>query len=709
MKDATLNFLKEEHIDQEKHINQTEVQFHELFDIAEIQKTQDLFAKVNGVASIITDPSGHPITKLSNFCRFCKIVRQTEIGCSNCHRSDAMIGQYHPSGPIIQKCLSGGLWDAGVSITVGEKHIANWLIGQVRNSEQNEADMRAYARKIGADEAEFMEAFFDVPEMTLERFKEIADMLFLIVDKISSLKSQNLRQSALLLERKKNRARLELLSKAVEHAAEAVVVTDKDGNIEYANPIFEKITGYTLAEVKGKNPRILKSGKHDESFYKILWETISNGKVWQGTFINRKKDGTLFHEEGSIAPVKDSNGEISHFVAVKRDITEMLNIELRLNQAYKMEAIGTLAGGIAHDFNNILFPILGYAEMVKQMPDDGELVKMAIDQIYHSGMRAKELVNQILTFSRQDEQVVAPLNLKPLIKESVKFLRSSIPASVDVQLTIDPEYSMKINADATQMHQVIMNLVTNAFQAIPNKVGKIEISLDSFAVEESHSKYLKLPEGHYARLTVSDTGIGIPRENINRIFEPYYTTKAKGEGTGLGLAVVHGIVKKCQGNVFIYSDEGRGSRFTVYLPAVENCGDKRASGDKSETIPRGKGETILLVDDEKEVLQMEKMMLERLGYNVITLFDSIKALSIIEKDLHRFDLVITDMTMPQVTGIDIARKVKSIESTFPVIICTGLVDDVDIALSHEMSIGAILSKPIQLAELARTIRRVLDG
>jgi PAS domain S-box-containing protein len=365
--------------------------------------------------------------------------------------------------------------------------------------------------------------------------------------------------------------RQKLLATAIEKIDESVIITDSLGNIEYVNSAFEEVSGYTSEEVLGKKPGLMKNDVHNDAHYQLMWQTISNGDVWRGQFVNTKKDGTLYQEDVTVTPVMDSRGRVQHYVAVNRDITKQVAIENHLRQSQKMQAIGTLAGGIAHDFNNILTPIMGFAEMSLLRAGDDKLLRANMLEIVSAADRAGKLIDQILSFSKQAEKKIASLPVKTIVEEVLNLLRASLSASIEIFQDLDS--NAKIRVDPTQLHQVIMNLCTNAYQAIGNRDGGIiRISLRSVTigkrqgVEMGHINF-----GKYARIRVEDNGRGIPKEFINRIFDPYFTTRNVNEGNGLGLSVVHGIVNEYGGAVLVDSEPGRGSCFDVYLPEIDKA------------------------------------------------------------------------------------------------------------------------------------------
>jgi PAS domain S-box-containing protein len=492
---------------------------------------------------------------------------------------------------------------------------------------------------------------------------------------------------------------------AVEQASEMVAVTGSDGNIEYVNPAFESITGYTKKELIGNNPRILKSGRQDKQFYQELWQTITSGEPWHGFFINRRKDGNLYREEAVIKPIKDDDGTIQYFVTVKRDITQENRLQRQLIQSQKMEAIGTLAGGIAHDFNNILSAILGFAELALFELTEGSRSFDDVSEIVKAGNRAKDLVRQILTFSRKTEQEFKPINIVPLISEALKFLRATLPSTIEIQKQIDAD-RVDVLCNSTMVQQILMNLCTNAAHAMKDTGGILTVRLLEVEVQEGGINNLPdLPSGPYMHLTISDTGPGIESGILGRIFDPYFTTKEKGEGTGLGLSVVHGIAQSLKGAVEVESDPGKGTEFNVYLPRVIGKADMAAN--LPQALSTG-NERILLADDEDALATMGRLMLDRLGYKVTVKTDSYEALETFRAQPFEFDLIISDKTMPGLTGFDLAQEIKKIRPNVPFIICTGYSDEIEADRAARLEINRLIVKPLSMDDLAKTVRSVLD-
>ena len=421
--------------------------------------------------------------------------------------------------------------------------------------------------------------------------------------------------------------------------------------------------------------------------------------------IRHDKLGKIFHV--SSAPILDENGELKYLVHSAKDITQQKKLEEEIFQAHKMEAIGTLAGGIAHDFNNILAVILGYADIAKDdLPPDSIVVE-SLDRISIAGVRAKDLVAQILAFSRKNEEELIPIKPEPIIKEALKLLRASIPSTIEFFVNIIPNTGV-ILADHTQIHQILMNLCTNAYHAMEEKGGKLTVELkNTFFELDDTRKPQQLDVGKYVELVVSDTGSGISPAIIKNIFDPYFTTKKSGKGTGMGLSIVHGIITGCGGAIAVNSQLGTGTTFHVYFPVF----DKEkvvAESLISKDIPKGK-ERILFVDDEDMIADMGKNMLERIGYKVTVRKSSLEALQKFQNQPDQFDLVITDQTMPEMTGSDLAKRMMQIRPDIPIILCTGYSTIISEEKAKAMGIKEFALKPLVIQDIAKLIRKVLDA
>jgi len=406
------------------------------------------------------------------------------------------------------------------------------------------------------------------------------------------------------------------------------------------------------------------------------------------------------------ARLRDSSGEVIGAIETFQDISEQEQLHRQLRQAQKMQAIGTLAGGIAHDFNNILMAIIGYADMAMEEVQEGSTAWQHLDQVFKAGQRAKDLVKQILAFSRQSEQERQPVQIVLIIKETLKFLRASLPTTIVIRQKVSSGSGL-VMADPTQMHQVLMNLCSNAAHAMREKGGALEVSLmDVDITAEDTTARSDLKAGAYVKLTVSDTGHGMDREIMERIFDPYFSTKGPGEGTGMGLAMVHGIIKSYGGSIIAHSERGKGSTFQIFIPRIDSEVGNDGIED-AEPLPRGT-ERILFVDDEEMLVNMAELMLDRLGYEVTATTSSLEALDVFRTRPEAFDLVITDQTMPIMTGAKLAEKMLQIRPDILIILCTGYSESINPERAKAIGIREFIPKPLVRREIARTIRRVLD-
>jgi len=497
------------------------------------------------------------------------------------------------------------------------------------------------------------------------------------------------------------------LATAVEQSGESIVITDTAGRILYANPAFERTSGYPQTETLGQNPRLLKSGKQDTRFYRQMWDTLTRGESWKGHFVNRRKDGSLYEEDATISPIRDELGRIVNYVAAKRDVTHELKLEAQFREAQKMEAMGTLAGGIAHDFNNILTAIFGYASLLQleagKTPESGEMV----DEILRAASRAKDLVQQILTFSRHHEQKREVIRLGSVIKEATKFLRASLPANLEIEMNLSAE-APAVLADPTQIYQVVMNLATNALHAMEGQRGRLTIELQAFTPDAQFlASHPKLPARSYTRLIIADTGHGMDATTLQRIFEPFFTTKPVGKGTGLGLAVVHGIVQSHDGLITVQSQPGQGTSFHLYFPA-QSVPEAAASISFSDA-PIGSGESILVVDDEVVITSMLQRLLKALNYQGTVCNHPAEALRLLQEPSRTFDLVLTDLTMPEMNGLELARKIRLLRPQLPIILASGYTGSLTQANIHDAGICHVLAKPVALKEMARALRANLSA
>jgi two-component system, cell cycle sensor histidine kinase and response regulator CckA len=512
-----------------------------------------------------------------------------------------------------------------------------------------------------------------------------------------------------ITELKATREELARLAQVVEQAGEIIMITDNKGIIQYVNPSFERITGYTRKEVSGESPRMLKSGRVDAEVYRELWETISEGKTWHGRLINKKKDGSYFQEDATIFAMRDNTGHISNFVAVKHDVTQHVQLEQLLHQAQKMEAIGTLAGGIAHDFNNILGAIIGYSEIALDDIETDTEAAENLRQVLKAGKRAKELVRQILSFSRLGGEQKVVLKISRTVKEAIRLLRATLPSSIEIveQYNEKNDYIM---GEATRIHQVMLNLCSNAAHAMEENEngGTLTIRIERITLDESNIIfYPELKPGNYIRLIVKDNGKGMDPATMERIFDPYFTTKEKGKGTGLGMAVVHGIVRSHSGSINVTSRPGEGSTFEIMLPAIDS-GTEPKELAAEPVAPPGKKERVLLVDDETMLTDMAGQMLRKLDYIVTTVNSPTLALDIFKKNPDGYDLLITDMTMPHMQGDKLAQEIKKIRTDIPIVLCTGYSEQSTITKANAAGINHIILKPLSASQLGTIVHKALN-
>lgn len=537
---------------------------------------------------------------------------------------------------------------------------------------------------------------------------------YLLKDRLTRLGAAVQRSLERAEQRRANRRAQEqsrLLFHAVEQSPTSITITDVAGNIEHVNPRFTELTGYTLDEVRGQNPRFLKSELTLPAEYARLWKTITAGREWRGEFANRKKNGDLYWESAAISPVRDDQGKILHYVKVGEDITQrkradesLRALEAQLRQAQKMEALGELAGGIAHDFNSFLGAIIMNAQLAQSAAADGQIAEY-LDCVISASRQAAGLARQMLTFSRRDEQQRRPLQLGPVIHEALRLLEASLPEGVTIAVEI-PGESRTVLADASQIQQVLVNLWTNACHALPASGGRITVALADVDVDaETAARHPELHPGPYVRLSVQDNGQGMPPEVQQQVFEPFFTTKARGQGTGLGLPVVRSIVKAHQGEILVTSDLGAGTTMQVFFP--EQPRPAAAEAGERALLRPGQGQRVLLVDDHKSIRAAMQAVLEQLGY-VVAAFDSpTAALAAFRTQAEQFDAILTDLSMREMNGAELAREILAIRSGIPIVVVSGYdLAGIDQRL-RDLGIHEILTKPVQRESLAAALTRVL--
>ncbi len=498
-------------------------------------------------------------------------------------------------------------------------------------------------------------------------------------------------------------------------AINPIVMMDDKGHISYINSSAERVFKYSSEEIKGQAFHSLLVANQYHTVFRQGFEIFKNGHTdsSSGKHIELnvlKKDGTEFPVELSLSAVKfkgrwNAVGIIRDLSERKAAEKEKARLQKQLRQAHKLESIGTLAGGIAHDFNNILGAVYGYAQLAQFEIPRGNKALSHIGQIVRACDRAKDLVRQILTFSRHNDQEINLIQIGPIIKEVLKLLRASLPSTIEIVQDIQ-SHGMVIMGNPTKIHQVMMNLCTNASQAMEDDpTGMLEVSLTPVHLEEHQTASLPdIKPGPYLRLTVTDTGHGIKPEIMERIFDPYFTTKDKGVGTGLGLAVVHGIVKRHGGAIKVSSEYGIGTAFEIYFPRLQ--AEEVEEPVVDDLLPRG-SEKILFIDDEPMLADMGGQLLQRLGYDVVSKTDANEALALFQSRPDNFDVIITDMTMPKMTGEQLAKEILAVRADMPIIICTGFNKLITCQKARELGIRGFLMKPLSIADLAISIQEVL--
>lgn len=512
-----------------------------------------------------------------------------------------------------------------------------------------------------------------------------------------------------ITERKRVEEERRRLEMAVEQAAESILVASSDGTILYVNPAFENVTGYSKDEVLGQNPRMLKSGIHDETFYKVMWTTLLRGEIWSGEVTNRKRDGSLYTEEMVISPVRDASGEIINYVAVKRDITLQKQVERQAHLAQKMESLAQLSGGIAHDFNNILNILDGCFALLKSHNTDQQL-----HQYFTMGeqaiARGIDVAKRLTSFAQSDKPQFAPVVVDTVIGHLTSDLKQSLDRTVEIESSVDARLP-RVQGDESQLYQALLTLCINARDAI---IVSPAATLGGIIRIESHladgksvkSKFGDATANHYIRLSVSDNGIGMTEDVRHRIFEPFLKTSNPSSGKGMGLAVVYNIVKRHNGFVDVQTALGEGTTFSIFLPALPKEDVDLAASKETEV--NGGTETILVVEDEEPVRFLLEESLKQKGYIVLTANDGAEGLATYTEHQNNIHAVISDMGLPKLSGYDMFVKMRSLNPTVKVILSSGYLDP---SLKSKLSLAgvcAFMPKPCRPAEIMRKLREVLE-
>lgn len=508
-----------------------------------------------------------------------------------------------------------------------------------------------------------------------------------------------------ITERKRVEQQRQRLFKVVEQVSEGILITDTEGIIQYVNPAEEIISGYSSSELIGRSFDVFHSDLNNENFIEDMWETIRSGRLWSGKFINRKKDGTEYHEQNNISPVYDESGNLTNFVAIKHDVTGQLALEKQLLHSQKMEAVGTLASGIAHDFNNILQVVLGHAE---QLADDDEMplrLKEQLGTLTRATLNGAELVKRLMLFSRKVETNPRPLDINEQILQIKKLLYRTIHKNIEIEIVSTKEID-PIKADPVQIEQIIMNLVLNARDAMPLG-GKITVETGNVSLDSTFcAHHVGVSPGRYVLLKISDNGSGIPEDVLPHIFEPFFTTKAPGYGTGLGLSTVLWIVNSQEGIITCESKQGLGTTFYVYLPVIDSPQVHVKAPEQSK--PAGGSETILVVDDEEFVRNVEESILRSAGYQVVTASDGFEAWEIYKAKHDSIRLTILDIVMPRMDGFECMKRIFEINPKARILTCSGLTQGTEPEKLLGQGSSGHIHKPAKKNVLLEKVRKILD-
>ncbi len=511
-----------------------------------------------------------------------------------------------------------------------------------------------------------------------------------------------------LTERKRMEVELNKRMMALEYSPMAIVITDTAGAIEYVNPKFCESSGYREEELIGRNPSILKSGRQSAEFYRGLWETIAAGREWRGEFWNRRKNGEHYAEQASIAPVVDTQGRITHYVATKQDVTEWRELEDQFRQAQKMEAVGRLAGGVAHDFNNLLTAISGFGALAQRGLTEGAPAHKYLTQILRAADRAAGLTHQLLAFSRRQDRKPRIIDLNDVMVDMVTMIQRLIGEDVHLESVPSPVPS-RILADSGQVEQVILNLVVNARDAMPDG-GRLIMSTSVQDLDGAFTRgHPEMSTGRHVVLSVRDTGIGMTDDVKNHLFEPFFTTKGPERGTGLGLATTYGIVTQSKGCIEVETEPGHGTTFRIFFPEASR---EKANAEAVPALPaswRGGEETVLLAEDNEGVRDLAREVLTSCGYTVLPAENGPEALELAARHPGTIDLLVTDLIMPEMNGRELARLIVESRPKIKVLYMSGFTGDTVAADETARGDLAFIQKPFMPVDLAARVRETIDG
>jgi len=637
---------------------------------------------------------------IAEYCPDCKVITALNANqglefAAEEHLDVALIDVQMPGMDGIEMCkrLKSDRATANVPVILLTAH-------------RSTSQLRVKALEAGADD------FISKPIDNIEMIAKIKVMLRIKRAEDAIRSEKELLENTVIKQSKELQEVEERYKTIFNSASDAIFIHEPAGKFLEVNDEACRRLGYKREELLRMNRCDIEHTEYTNYIYEKTDTPNHKGRYFFET-VHVTKEGEHIPTELS-SRIIEYEGRIV-FLSIARDIRERKQaekekkeLETMLRQAQKMEAIGTLAGGISHDFNNILFPIIGYVEMTMDDLPPESIGRKNLAEVLKAAERARKLIQQILIFSRQKDQELKPLKIQPIIKESLKLLRATLPSTIEIRQNINNKCG-PVLADPTQIHQIMMNLCTNAYHAMLKSGGVLYVELKEISVISDDPEHLSnMNQGSYLKLSVKDTGHGIPPDIIDRIFEPYFTTKDKEKGTGLGLAVVHGIVRNHKGYISVNSEPGKGTLFNIWFPLIEIRSSVSEMQNIHETVPTG-NERILVIDDEEQIIQMQKQLLERLGYKVTTRTSSLDAFETFKESPGDFDLVITDMTMPNMTGIELSRSLMNIRPDIPVILCTGFSEIITEENAKAFGIREFVMKPILRNNIARAIRRALEG
>ena len=695
--------------------NPQDISMEELFNLDELQRLQDEFAEAMGVASLITRIDGTPITRPSRFTRLCDLIRATPAGREACFRSDAALGEKCSAGPCAQPCLSGGLWDAAAGITVGGKHIANWLIGQVRTANQTESGIRAYAREIGADEETVAQAFREVPILSRAQFEKIAKMLNTLACQHSHFAYQNMQQARSINDLKRAEEQMlaanERLATVMDSMEAIVTIADMPGHeLLFLNEYGRRVCGDSVQQAVWKEFQGL--GEDSEAVCpdsKLVEEDGHPAPPSQWEYHAEAK-GRWY--EIRVCSIEWIDGRLVR-MGIATDITdrkrseeEKAKLEAKLLQSQKLETIGQLAGGVAHDFNNMLGVILGYTELALSQVSPEASLHADLEEIHKAAERSAVLTRQLLGFARKQTIVPKVLDLNTAVESLLDMLKHLIGENVVLDWQPGADLG-PVKLDPSQIEQILVNLCVNSRDAISGdgciRLSTAPVSLDKAACAGHEGAY----PGDYVKLGVGDNGCGMNKEMMKHIFEPFFTTKDLSLGAGLGLPTVHGIVHQNNGFLEVVSEPGRGTDVWMYLPQHgPKIPAKVENSDGLDFAPIQ--ETVLLVEDDASLLVMTKNMLTRRGYRVLPTGSPTEAIQLVLQHTGGINMLMTDVIMPEMGGGDLARKIREIQPGIKCLFMSGHTDETLAQRGVLLPGSHFIQKPFSMKELVNRVIETLS-